>query len=98
MSPRNRINMMGGLVEPNRIGLRFGLNQMEPEYIQPTNIAEPTPLQHLGLNMMVPARPSPQAREVTPVTPSEEQAALTSATQEMYGATTVAAPQPRTRG
>ena len=96
-----RFNMIGGSVEPNRIGLGFGLNQMEPEYVQPTNIAEPTPLQHLSLNMMVPAGPSPPTREVnpvtpkqmrgvTPVTPSEGREVLTSTTKEMYGATTVA--------
>ena len=77
-------------MEPNRVGLGFSLNQMEPEYVQPTNIAKPTPLRPLGLNMMVPARPSPPRWEVTPVTPNERREALPSATKTMYGATTAA--------
>ena len=82
-------------MEPTRIG-GFGFNQMEPGYVQPTNIAELTPPQHLCLNMMVPAGPSPPTREVTPVTPkqmrgvtpvtpSQGQEVLTGTTQEMYG-------------
>ena len=90
-----RINVLGGAVEPNRVGLGFSLNQMEPEYVQPTIIAELTPLRPLGLNIIVPARPSPSRWEVTPVTPSERREALTSATKKMYGATTVAAASER---
>ena len=68
-----RINVLGGAAEPNRVGLGFSLNHMGLEYVQPTNIAEPEVLRPLpfGLNMMVPARPSPPKEEVTPVTPSE---------------------------
>ena len=88
-------------MEPARL-MGFGLNQMEPEYVQPANVAEPAPLHHLGLKMMIPTWPSPpmqevtpvttkQMREVTPITPSEGQEVTSVTTKEGYGVTAVAA-------
>ena len=61
------IRVMSGVQEPVKL-TGFGLNQMEPKYVQPANIPETAPLHHFGLNMMVPGWTSPLMREVNPVT------------------------------
>ena len=83
-----RINVLGGAAEPNRVGLGFSLNHLGPEFVQPTNIAEPEVLrpQPFSLNMMGPAIPS---------LPSKSGGALPSATETVYGEALAAAERER---